>query len=135
MFQNYRQHNRRQPLKQIQIKWIGNNIESRQWTFRVNNPTNAELPNIIENLSHINRWAYIASVRNNHNNDTLATTGIIVFDEPRSLNWVRRYVTPNANWNALITTQQQWIQYFQQIMQIAHDNYYLIDIDDRIEFL
>jgi hypothetical protein len=74
MFQNYRQYNRRKEFNNKPLINLGNNIESRHWSFRVNYPTNAEVPNIVENLNHINRWAYIASVRNNHNNETPTTT-------------------------------------------------------------
>jgi hypothetical protein len=48
--------------------------------FRVNYPNDVEVPNIVENLNYINKWAYIASVRNKHNNETLVTTGIIIFN-------------------------------------------------------
>jgi hypothetical protein len=85
----------------MQMKRIGNHIESRQWTFRVNYPTDAHVSDIVHSVDNNTRLVYIASVRNHHNNLTLATTGIIVFDVPRSLNWLHQHVSANSIWNAL----------------------------------
>jgi hypothetical protein len=65
----------------MQMKQIGNNIESKQWTFRIDYPSDAHVSEIINKLydNKINRrWAYIASVRRYYNNETVATTGIFL---------------------------------------------------------
>jgi hypothetical protein len=64
---------------------LGNNIQSRQWTFRIYYPTDAQVSDIVHSLDHIKKLGYVASVRNNHNNLIFAITGIIVFDVSRSL--------------------------------------------------
>jgi hypothetical protein len=112
MFQNHRQYNRRKEFNNKPLINLGNNIESIQWTFRIDYPSDAHVSNIINKL-YDRRWAYIASVRNNHNNLTLVTTGIIIFNVPRSLNWLHQNISTNAKWNTLVITPQQWIQNFQ----------------------
>jgi hypothetical protein len=97
----------------MQMKKIGNNVESRQWTFRIYYPVDVHISDIVGRLHNNRRWVYIASVRNNHNNLTLSTPGIIIFNVPRSLNWFRQNISANANWNGLLVIPQQLIQYFQ----------------------
>jgi hypothetical protein len=73
MFQNYRQYNRRKEFNNKPLINLGNNIESRQWTFRVNYPTDVHVSDIANRLYNNRSWAYVVSVRNNHNNLTFTT--------------------------------------------------------------
>jgi hypothetical protein len=70
--------------------------------FRIVRPTGAEVIQTVDTIRNYRRWIHVMIIRDENNNYNDELVGVIEFDFPCSLNWVRNNIFANSIWLTLI---------------------------------
>jgi hypothetical protein len=90
----------------------------------MSNPTEKQVIEIRDRIIIQRFWKRVMSIRNPQNNYIIELLGVVDFNIPCSLNWVRNVISSLCEWQTLIIDPNVWVHNFEYLIQRNNQIYY-----------